>query len=77
MDSPEAIGPKGGIRVGVKGLGKVYLRESDLLGLIQSGYVGTHGRETEAITPLIQAVAKGNRGGVIAWQHLLKKLPIP
>ena len=58
-------------------LESVYLRESDLLDLIQSGYVGTHGRETEAITPLIQAVAKGNRGVVIAWQHLLKKLPIP
>ncbi len=68
LDSPNAKGPRGGIRIGFESLGGIYLREADLIGLIRSGYIGTHRVETEALKPIIQAVSEGKRALVLAWQ---------
>jgi hypothetical protein len=73
LDSPKSKGPKGGVRVSFDSLDGVYLRETDLLGLIRSGYIGTHRIETEALKPIIQAVAEGKRALVLAWQKAIKE----
>ena len=73
LDSPKSKGPKGGVRVSFDSLDGVYLRETDLLGLIRSGYIGTHQIETEALKPIIQAVAEGKRALVLAWQKAIKE----
>ena len=73
LDSPKSKGPKGGVRVSFDSLDGVYLRETDLLGLIRSGYIGTHRIETEALKPIIQAVAAGKRALVLAWQKAIRE----
>ncbi len=73
LDSPKSKGPKGGVRVSFDSLDGIYLRETDLLGLIRSGYIGTHRIETEALKPIIQAVAEGKRALVLAWQKAIKE----
>ncbi|MDB6025866.1 MAG: hypothetical protein JWM68_2089 [Verrucomicrobiales bacterium] len=70
LRSPAAKGPKGGIRVSYQALKGGYLRDSDLIGLIRSGYIGTHRAETEALHAIISEVSKGNRALVLAWQKL-------
>lgn len=72
LQRPDALGPKGGLRVSFTALSGVYLRETDLIGLIRSGYIGTHRAETAALSVIIDEVAKGNRGLVLAWQQLVK-----
>lgn len=69
LAAPETKGPKGGIRLSYEALDGTYLREADMLGLIRSGYVGTHRAETEALATIIAEVAKGNRAVVLAWQQ--------
>ncbi|MCL5282640.1 MAG: hypothetical protein M1376_22375 [Planctomycetes bacterium] len=69
LASPKSKGPKGGVRVSYNDLAGVYLRESDLIGLIRSGYIGTHRAESDALYPIISEVAGGNRGLVLAWQR--------
>ena len=71
LASPEARGPKGGVRVSYGALDGTYLRQGDLISLISSGYVGTHRIETEALATIIDAVSKGNQGLVFAWQKFL------
>ena len=39
-----------------------------MIGLIRSGYVGTHRVQTDALSVLIDEVARGNRALVLAWQ---------
>jgi hypothetical protein len=51
----------------------IYLRETDILGLIRSGYVGTHAAETTAFATIIDAVAKGNKAVVLAWQRKIQE----
>jgi len=65
---PDSCGPKGGIRISYNALRGHYLRESDIVGLIRSGYVGTYPKETASLTGLIEEVSRGNRGLVVAWQ---------
>ncbi len=72
LDSLDSRGPKGGVRVGFNSLKGVYLRETDLLGLIRSGYIGTHRVETDALKPIIQAVSEGKRALVLAWQTTIE-----
>jgi hypothetical protein len=62
-------GPRGGVRVSFDELEGVYLRDSDLAGLIRSGYIGTHRLESEHLQPIISEVANGNRALVLAWQR--------
>lgn len=73
LDSPKSKGPKGGVRVSFDSLDGIYLRETDLLGLIRSGYIGTHRIETDALRPIIQAVSEGKRALVLAWQKKIKE----
>lgn len=68
LTQPASIGPNGGVRISYNALRGHYLRESDLLGLIRSGYIGTHPGETSALASLIEEVSQGNRSIVLAWQ---------
>ena len=72
LASPEAKGPKGGIRLSYNALDGTYLRNSDMLGLIRSGYIGTHKAETAILAMIIQEVAKGDRSVVLAWQQKIQ-----
>lgn len=73
LAAPETKGPKGGIRLSYKTLNGTYLREADMLGLIRSGYIGTHREETEALATIIDEVAKGNKALVMAWQQTIEE----
>ena len=42
LSRPEAKGPKGGVRISYEALQGCYLRRSDLISLMHSGYVGSH-----------------------------------
>jgi hypothetical protein len=66
-------GPKGGIRLGYNSLHGVYLRESDVIGLIRSGYIGTHRVESDPLKVIIDEVARGNRALVLAWQQRVRQ----
>lgn len=72
--SPEAKGPRGGIRLSYKALDGTYLREADMLGLIRSGYIGTHKAETAVLAVIIQEAAKGNNAVVLAWQQKIQEV---
>lgn len=72
LASSQSRGPRGGVRVGFDGLQGIYLRDSDLIGLIRSGYIGTHRHESEALQPIISEVARGNRALVLAWQRRIE-----
>ena len=72
LAAPEAKGPKGGVRLSYEALEGTYLREADMLGLIRSGYIGTHRVETEALATIIHETAKGNNAVVLAWQQKIK-----
>ncbi len=61
LASTAAKGPKGGVRMSYDALNGTYLREADMIGLIRSGYVGTHSAETIALATIIDTVAKGNK----------------
>ena len=73
LASPTAKGPKDGVRLSYNTLDGTYLREADMLGLIRSGYIGTHRAETDALAILIEEVAKGNKAVVMAWQQKLQE----
>ena len=69
LKSDDAKGPKGGIRVCYEGLRGRYLRETEFLGLIRSGYIGTHAVDTNFLVPLIKAIVKGKEALVYAVQR--------
>lgn len=73
LASPAAKGPKGGVRMSFDALDGTYLREADLIGLIRSGYVGTHRIETIVLSTIIDAVAKGSKAVVLAWQKKVQE----
>lgn len=73
LATPKSKGPKGGVRISFESLDGVYLRETDLLGLIRSGYVGTHRIETKALQPIIKDVSEGKRALVLAWQRKIEE----
>lgn len=66
-------GPKEGIRVSYNSLHGAYLRESDLIGLIRSGYIGMHRVESDSLGTIIAEVARGNRALVLAWQERVQQ----
>jgi len=72
LKSPTSKGLRGGIRIGYESLSGVYLRETDFVGLIRSGYIGTHRAQSELLRPIIKSVAEGNRALVLAWQQRIK-----
>ncbi len=71
--SPEARGPKDGIRLSYDTLNGTYLRQADIISLIRSGYVGTHRAETEELSTIISEAANGNKALVLAWQKKMKE----
>ena len=73
LAAPETKGPKGGLRVSYEALDGTYLREADMLGLIRSGYIGTHKAETASMATIIQEAAKGNKAVVLAWQQKIQE----
>ena len=73
LAAPEAKGPKGGVRISYESLHGNYLREADMLGLIRSGYIGTHKAETEALATIIREAAKGNKAVVLGWQQKIQE----
>ncbi|MDD3183674.1 MAG: hypothetical protein PHD48_12865 [Alphaproteobacteria bacterium] len=72
LASPEAKGPKDGIRLSYGTLDGTYLREADMISLIRSGYIGTHRAETQALATIISEVAKGDKALVLAWQRKIQ-----
>lgn len=68
LESPNAKGPKGGIRLSYNVLEGVYLREADILGLIRSGYIGTHRTQTNLLKVIIATALEGNRALVVGCQ---------
>ncbi len=66
---PEMRGINGGIRLSYNSLDGGYLRQADFVGLLRSGYIGTHREETEALAVIIDEAAKGNKALVLAWQQ--------
>jgi len=68
LASPASQGPKGGVRLSYEDLDGTYLREHDLIGLIRSGYIGTHKEQTTALEVIVSEVSRGNRALVMAWQ---------
>jgi len=73
LAAPNATGPKGGVRLSYNTLDGTCLREADILGLIRSGYIGTHKAETAALETIIHEVAKGDRAVVLAWQQKIQE----
>lgn len=73
LASASAKGPRSGVRMSYDTLNGTYLREADMIGLIRSGYVGTHRAETTALEAIIDAVAKGNKAVVLAWQQKMQE----
>lgn len=73
LSDPESRGPRGGLRISYENLGGTYLRQADMLGLIRSGYIGTHRAETEALGCIVREVAMGNRALVLAWQRKIQE----
>jgi hypothetical protein len=69
LEGRARVGKTGAIPFTFDALEGTYLREWDLIGLIRSGYIGTHRHETKALLPIIDAVARGERALVVAWQR--------
>ena len=72
LESPEGQGPRCGIRLSYETLDGTYLRNTDMIGLIRSGYVGTHRADTQALARIISEGAKGNNAVVLAWQKRIQ-----
>lgn len=73
LSSPEFKGPQDGIRLSCNALNGIYLREADMIGLIRSGYIGTHKIETKALSIIIQEAAMGNKAIVLGWQKKIQE----
>lgn len=73
LETPRSKGPRGSIRLDYSSLQGTYLRESNFVDLIHSGYIGTHQAESKWLETIIAEVAKGNKGLVLAWQEKIKR----
>lgn len=62
-------GPRNGVRFSYEALEGQYLRATDFIGLVRSGYIGTHRIEFEWLKELLQRVSAGKRGLVLGVQH--------
>jgi hypothetical protein len=74
LESPVAAGPRGGIRLSYNALKGIYLREADIVGLIRSGYIGTHRAETQILSAVISEASRGNKALVLAWEGKMRKM---
>lgn len=73
LGRPESKGDHGGIRISYNILNGTYLRESDFLGLIRSGYIGTYSEDSQHLATIIHSVAEGEKAIVLAWQRKRSK----
>jgi hypothetical protein len=69
LASKEHVGPHGGVRFSYEALRGQYLRASDFIGLIRSGYIGTHRVESKWLEALLQEISARKRGLVLGWQR--------
>ena len=69
LSSPVGRGPRGGVRVSFEALKGTYFRQSDLVPLVRSGYIGIFRSTTEALRVVIESVAQWNRAQAFAWQR--------
>lgn len=65
---PEAIGPRGGIRIDYDSLSGQYLRQTAFTELIRSGYIGTYSATTKSLEVLIEHIINSGRSVVAAFQ---------
>ncbi len=70
LASPQAEGPRKGIRISYDLLNGRYLRQAAFIDLVRSGYVGSHSATTEHFKVLIDAVLTQGNAAVAAIQHL-------
>jgi DNA-binding TFAR19-related protein (PDSD5 family) len=73
LSSGESFGPHDGTRISYNALKGQYLREGDLVKLIQSGYIGTHRADSDLLIQIIEKIAEGDRALVIGWQQPLSQ----
>ena len=71
LNNTQSRSERGAIRVSYESLNGQYLRETEFVKLVQSGYIGTHDVETEQLLPIIEELSKGNRRVIVAWQSVL------
>ena len=71
IDERKLLGPRGGLRIGYKGLGGHYLTGSAFVELVRSGYIGTASMTTDHFYSLINATLSGGRPVVAALQSAL------
>jgi hypothetical protein len=64
--SPQARGPRQGLRIGYEALGGSYMREQPFLDLIRAGYIGAYSTTTEPLMVLVRAVLERGRAVVAA-----------
>lgn len=70
--SPESAGKRGGRRINYKMLGGRYLRKMDIVGLVQSGYIGTTYNDTKTVTEIIRmSLESPERTSIVAYQRLM------
>lgn len=72
--TPQNRGLRGGIIISYESLKGTYLRETEMIGLIRSGYIGSHDAETNALSVIISEASQGNRAVVLAWQKKIEEL---
>lgn len=70
---PKMHRPCEGVRIDRQKLRNSCLRSEVMLGLIRSGYVGTHGVEKDEIVEHIDGMASNQKAYVIAWKRRLRQ----
>ena len=69
LNSNKCKGPKGGFLLDYESLEGCYLRESNFIGLLQSGYIGTHRAVTSELKTIIDLVSRNEKAIVVAWER--------
>lgn len=72
LASPAHLGPRGGVRFSYEALQGQYLRESDFIGLVRSGYIGTHRIESDWLKIVLEKISGQKRGLVLGWQRRIQ-----
>lgn len=74
LEDPNFKGPRGGTLISYNILDGRYLRESNFLGLIQSGYIGIHSNEFDVISALFHMVLDSGKNALVyAWQSEVER----
>lgn len=60
---------EGVVRIDYSALSGRYLRSSNFMELINSGYIGTYRIESEILQFIIDSLAEGNRDFLLAWKR--------